>query len=241
MIRVGCCGFPRKQSLCYDALDAVEVQATFYKPPQPSTVQRWRAQAPAGFAFTLKAWQLITHEPSSPSYHRSGVEVRPEARSRYGSFRPTAEVRAAWERTRQVAQALQAGFIVFQCPASFRPSEENIDHLRRFFAEIERPAARLAWEPRGEWPPGQVAELCADLNLIHCVDPFLQPPVTSGAAYFRLHGREGYHYRYTDAELQQLADRASGFAEAWVLFNNTAMWDDALRFRSRVDHIPSSS
>jgi uncharacterized protein YecE (DUF72 family) len=86
-----------------------------------------------------------------------------------------------------------------------------------------------------------VAELCADLNLIHCVDPFLQPPVTSGAAYFRLHGREGYHYRYTDAELQQLADRASGFAEAWVLFNNTAMWDDALRFRSRVDHIPSSS
>lgn len=84
MIRVGCCGFPRKQSLCWDALDAVEIQATFYKPPQPSTAQRWRAQAPAGFAFSLKAWQLITHEPSSPSYRRSGIEVRPEARGRYG-------------------------------------------------------------------------------------------------------------------------------------------------------------
>jgi uncharacterized protein YecE (DUF72 family) len=237
MIRVGCCGFPRKQSLCYDALDAVEIQATFYKPPQLSTAERWRAQAPAPFAFTLKAWQLVTHDPSSPSYRRSGVVVEPEAREHYGSFRPTTEVRDAWERTRLVAQALHAEIVVFQCPASFKPSPENIGHLRRFFTEIGRSSMRFAWEPRGEWPPDLVAELCADLNLIHCVDPFRQRPVTAGTAYTRLHGRDGYHYRYADSELEKIAGLASEFGETWVFFNNTAMWDDALRFRAHLDPI----
>jgi uncharacterized protein YecE (DUF72 family) len=48
----------------------VEVQQTFYEPPADTTIRRWRARAPAAFEFTLKAWQLITHEPSSPTFRR---------------------------------------------------------------------------------------------------------------------------------------------------------------------------
>jgi uncharacterized protein YecE (DUF72 family) len=40
----------------------VEVDATFYRPPAPSTVDGWYARTPPGFLFAAKAPQSITHE-----------------------------------------------------------------------------------------------------------------------------------------------------------------------------------
>ncbi len=48
----------------------LELQKTFYRPPRLPTAERWRRETPAEAEFTLKAWQLITHEPSSPTYRR---------------------------------------------------------------------------------------------------------------------------------------------------------------------------
>jgi len=188
MSRVGCCGFPRAQRLCYEHLDVVEVQQSFYHPPRLSTVERWRHQAPADFTFTLKAWQLVTHEPSSPTYRRLRMEP-PGPLDHYGSFRPTREVYRAWERSRELALTLQAPIILFQCPASFAPSNEHKANLRRFFRGIDRRGLTLAWEPRGEWADEEIAELRSELALIHVVDPFQRSPVTVEVAYFRLHGR----------------------------------------------------
>ncbi len=42
----------------------------FYEPPRDGTMRRWRAQAPIDFEFTIKAWQLITHDALSPTYRR---------------------------------------------------------------------------------------------------------------------------------------------------------------------------
>lgn len=42
--------------------DTVEVDATFYRIPAPSTVRGWYERTPAGFLFALKAPQVITHE-----------------------------------------------------------------------------------------------------------------------------------------------------------------------------------
>lgn len=44
---------------------------------------------------------------------------------------------------------LSATAMLFQCPASFTPEPENVSRMRRFFERIERPSARLLWEPRG--------------------------------------------------------------------------------------------
>ncbi|MHC1610664.1 MAG: DUF72 domain-containing protein [Candidatus Methanospirareceae archaeon] len=33
--------------------------------------ERWRLRAPKEFEFTVKAWQLITHEPTSPTYRKA--------------------------------------------------------------------------------------------------------------------------------------------------------------------------
>ena len=42
--------------------DTVEVDSTFYGIPKRTTVERWFAQTPESFIFTLKVPQMITHE-----------------------------------------------------------------------------------------------------------------------------------------------------------------------------------
>lgn len=232
-IRVGCCGWPVARTRYTEVFDLVEIQHTFYRLPSLTTVHRWRAGVPSDFEFTLKAPQLITHEPTSPTYRRLGRVLTEAERPRYGGFKPTREVAAAWDAARAIAAALRARLVVFQCPASFGPTEEHIANLRRFFREIERADLRLVWEPRGSWPREVIRSLCQELDLIHCVDPFLQPPLWGEPAYFRLHGRGGYHYRYSDSELDELRQLVEPYRSAYVLFNNTAMFEDARRFLER--------
>jgi len=211
-------------------MDIVEIQKTFYTPPRLTTVRGWREVAPSGFHFTMKAWQLITHPPSSPTYRRLRVSLQ-GPKGAYGFFRPTEEVWQAWEQTRRWAEALEADWIIFQCPPSFTPTETHIAHMEAFFRRLERGAWRIGWEPRGAWPQELVQDLCQELNLVHVVDPFVGPSATSNVAYFRLHGIGGYRYRFSSEDLVRLAEWVGAYAESWVLFNNVAMWQDARSFR----------
>jgi len=92
MVKVGCCGFAKGRRQYFAHLKLVEVQQTFYRPPQPETAARWREEAPPEFEFAVKAWQLVTHSPSSPTYRRCGLDIPPERKDRYGYFSPSAEV-----------------------------------------------------------------------------------------------------------------------------------------------------
>lgn len=232
-VHVGCCGWARGRKRYFQHFSVVEVQQTFYDPPRPETLAGWRREAPSGFVFTLKAWQRITHDPSSPTYRRQRTPLEGPL-DHYGFFRPTREVFAAWERTLEAARVLEARWVLFQCPASFRPTESNLEAMRTFFQKIPRDGFRLGWEPRGKWPPEVIQDLCESLDLIHVVDPFQGLPVTRGVAYFRLHGREGYRYQYTGEDLAALDRWCRPYSEVWVLFNNLSMWEDALRFQQRI-------
>jgi uncharacterized protein YecE (DUF72 family) len=234
-VRVGCCGFRSSREAYYGLLDSVEVQHTFYQPPQVSTLRRWREEAPADFEFALKAWQVVTHLSSSPTYRRVKRPLTEEQREGAGFFRPTEAVRNAWEVTRECALALKARAVLFQCPASFKPTAENVENLRRFFGEVERGRLVFAWEPRGGWPRELVKELCQELKLWHAVDPFSERTVTPGKCYFRLHGRKGWRYKYEDGELEELGSMLPKRAASYVFFNNVEMRDDARRFRLIVE------
>lgn len=235
---VGTCGFAEAQARTFRDLDLVEVQQTFYQPPRLEAVTRWRERAPKGFVFTLKAWrQLLTHESRSPTYRRLKEELSGEELERAGSFKWNDVTRMAWVRTHEMAEALQAEAIVFQMPRSFEPSRRNLRRLYRFFERIDRGGCRIAFEPRGEaWGDATLRKVVSDLGLVHVVDPFLRQPVGRGLRYFRLHGRPAYHYhyRYTDADLQELEGAVSGAWPNWVLFNNDAMASDARRFITRL-------
>lgn len=212
----------------------VEVQQTFYDPPPLATVERWRAKAPPDFEFTMKAWQVITHLGTSSTYRRLRRPFSDRERSEAGGFRLNDMTRAAWATTLAAARALRATAILFQCPASFRATEENVTAMQRFLGDLERPAGvRLLWEPRGPWPDDVVRSICRQLDLVHAVDPFVRPSLTPELLYWRLHGNRSHYARYTDDELRQILTWLPDDArvETYVLFNNIPRVGDVRRFR----------
>jgi len=212
----------------FENFDVVEVQKTFYKPPSPETARKWRNIAPDNFEFTVKAWQVITHPPSSPTYRKAKLSL-----SDGGFFKPIKEVFEAWEVTREIARELRSPLVLFQTPKSFRDSEENIRNMIEFFSSIEREFI-FAFEPRG-WKKENVLSVCRELDLIHVVDPFLSDPLYGDIFYFRLHGFD-YKHKYTDKELQRLSEKCRELGKGgYVMFNNVHMFDDAVRFRKLVE------
>ncbi len=228
MVKVGCCGFPKGMKKYFSQFKRVEVQQTFYKPPRPQTAMRWREKAPEDFEFCLKAGQLVTHSSSSPTYRKAGIVIPSEKADSYGGFKATEEVVAAWQQTEQIAKALKAKVILFQCPPQFKESQQNIENMSQFFGSIKREFL-FAWEPRGGWSDSRVKAICEELDLVHCVDLQERSPLYGRVKYFRLHGGPNYRYIYTDAELERLCDIGKG-EEVYILFNNLSVYDDALRF-----------
>jgi uncharacterized protein YecE (DUF72 family) len=234
-IKVGTCGFGLAKAAYARAFSCVEIQNTFYQPPQPKTLASWRAQLPSGFEFTLKAWQLITHDAKSPTYRRLKKKLTETERAEAGYFRATDIVAEAWAATLASARALQARTILFQCPASFRQTKEHIASLEKFFSVIDRQDLNLCWEPRGDWDGEVVSSICGALDLVHVVDPFVTRTVTPDKCYFRLHGRNGWRYQYEAGELEELAANLPQQNSGYVFFNNSKMTEDALKFRRLIE------
>jgi uncharacterized protein YecE (DUF72 family) len=229
-VRVGTCGFRQNKYEYAEILKCVEIQHTFYQPPQIKTLESWRAEMPADFEFTLKAWQLITHESTSPTYKRLRKKLTEKESADTGFFKSTDIVNEALETTLACAEALGARTILFQCPAKFTETKENIANIRRFFKKAKRGDRNFAWEPRGPWDNKVVKKICDDLDLWHCVDPFVRPTVTPDRCYYRLHGIGGWRYRYEDVELEELVSLLPEEQLSYVFFNNNVMTDDAIRF-----------
>lgn len=235
LIKVGCCGFRSSRDSYFPLFPAVEIQHTFYQPPQIATLERWREESPGGFEFTIKAWQLITHQATSPTYRRLKRELTEKEKQRCGSFQSSTIVKEAWGLMEECARALNARMILFQCPASFLPTKVNIERMRKFFAKIKRHRLTFCWEPRGDWPREVIKDLCDELDLWHVVDPFAARTVTPDRCYFRLHGRRGWRYSYEDEELEELYSMLPEEAASYVFFNNIKMHEDALRFKAIVE------
>ncbi len=238
-IVVGTCGFQRSRRRHYEALDAVEVQQTFYDPPPAETLKSWRAEAPESFEFTVKAWMLVTHEYNRRLWSRLKRKIEGDP-SRFGGFKLTREVLWAWEVTLESARALSARIIVVQTPASFGASEENAERVARFFSEAPRDSFIVAWEPRGSWWDKrdllERAASKADLVVAGDVLRGRLPPLGQDMLYARLHGLGGgevnYRYKYTDEDLERLKEIVSGWPRSYVMFNNVYAFDDAVRFKS---------
>lgn len=244
MIFVGCCGFPVSRSKYYTLFNTVELQETFYNPPDIDRLKRYRIEAPQNFIFTLKAWQAVTHPISSPTWRRARFVPDRALGERYGFLRPSREVFNAWEMVVEGARALQARVIVVQTPSSFSYSEENVRNAIEFFSSVDTGEFLIGWEPRGAWLQNmdRVAEVVSRFRgVIHITDPFRAlPAIDRSVAYFRLHGiGEGevnYRYRYTDSDLRKLLEIVLRYGgegrDVYVMFNNVYMAQDAQRFKS---------
>lgn len=224
MIHVGTCGFSASHKKYFQEFKLVEIQKTFYTLISPQLAEKWRNEAPHDFEFTLKAIQTVTHTPNSPTYRRYKGEI-----GDFGNFKNNWDVMNTWERFVEIAKLLKAKIVIFQSPPKFSESKENVKNMYEFFNSIEKDFI-YGWEPRGKWKIETIKKICQELDLIHVVDPFKDEKVWGEFSYYRLHGRGGYRYRYTDNDLILLKKKVQD--GDYVLFNNTNMWEDALRFKS---------
>jgi len=235
--QLGLCGWNGSQRAYFENFSCIEIQTTFYDLPALKVAAKWKDAAPDTFKFCIKAWQLITHAASSPTYRRLRAPLSDEDRAAVGLFRQTERVWNAWQRTLEIARATRATIILFQCPKSFLPTRANVANFSAFFRRVEREGFRFAWEPRGEgWTDTLVRRLCRKFDLIHCVDPLDGKSVYGDLLYWRLHGLGSYSYQYTDDDLRRIhrlwrASRKPGY----LMFNNFSSRKDALRFRGLPD------
>jgi len=234
-IRIGCCGFGLAQPAYFEKFSCVEIQQTFYQPPLLKTLSKWRQNAPTEFEFALKAWQLITHTSSSPTFRRLTKKLTSSDLADSGAFRSTAIVKEALEVTLACAEILRAKALLFQSPASFGQTERHMENMRQFFGSFTPPTdVRFYWEPRGNWDEQTIASLCQELNLFRAVDPFAIEQKSAEHVYFRLHGKGGWRYKFTAADQQWLADLLAAKHRkgvAYVFFNNVSMVHDASEFK----------
>lgn len=243
LIIVGCCGIPVSRARYFETLKAVELQNTFYDLPSEDWAISFRNSIPSDAIVTVKAWQVITHPPTSPTWRR--MKHKPSGNvENYGFLRPTRENFEAWEKLRKISLTLRAKAIVFQTPPSFGFSEENLKNAIDFFTTIKTREFFLCWEPRGTWNqhPEAIARV-VELGVVHVVDLLKREPVAipeeARILYTRLHGlgREiNYRYRYTEDDLRKLLQMLLKYRdyveEEYVMFNNVYMFNDAARLKS---------
>jgi uncharacterized protein YecE (DUF72 family) len=237
--------------------DTVEVDSTYYAIPDQKTAWLWDMRTPKGFIFHIKAYGALTGhgvDPRTlPADIRGLVTGLPQSgRFVYVKERETIQAigRSFTEALLPLKRAGKLGLMVFQFPPWFQYSRANMDYI--LFSKQLMGDLPLAVEFRhGSWlsssKASAVFDFLSDNRITYVVAdepqygtlatvPFV-PRVTTGAAYFRFHGRNKenwlrknietslrYAYSYSDDELQEFipairqADKEA--KEIYAMFNN---------------------
>ncbi len=198
--------------------DTVEVNSSFYRPPNPEYALNWAKRTPDGFLFTVKLWQKFTHpEMFKEATGRDAVISQEDIDFFRRSIAP-------------LADKGKLGALLAQFPPSFK----NDDFGRQILGAVMRTFGdyRVAVELRHRsWTDDEgTTALLKENNAcwVEIDEPkfgtSIAPgvPLTSDMAYFRFHGRNRenwwkgdgetrYKYLYSEEELKELA---AGMAKA---------------------------
>jgi len=211
--------------------NTVEINSSFYRPPNPGYVYNWEKRVPEDFLFSVKLWQKFTHPKM---YQEATGEVAAISQDDVDLFRRSLE---------PLARNGKLGALLAQFPPSFKNDgfgQQIIEAVIRTFSEY-----RLAVELRHRsWSDDEnTAGFLRENNVtwVKIDEPKFQSsisaevPVTSDMAYFRFHGRNKemwwkgdsetrYKYLYSIEEIHELAEEVkavSGEAKyTFALFNN---------------------
>lgn len=206
--------FQDKSRLCYYAslFNSIEVNSSFYKVPQASTVKKWIADVPDDFRFTYKLWRNITHNKP--------LLFNPE------------DV----ERFMQVIDAAgdKKGSLLIQFPPG--TTIASVVQLEQLLESIRDANPAHGWDIAVEfrhpsWYKDNIYTMLDNYNagmVIQDMPKSLTPMVDmpTDFVYLRFHGPNGgYRGSYADAFLYEYA----GYINDWIAdgktvyayFNNT--------------------
>ncbi|GAA4333662.1 DUF72 domain-containing protein [Flaviaesturariibacter amylovorans] len=186
--------------------NTLEINNTFYRFPEPRTLQRWYDIAPEGFTFTLKAPQEITHERR---------------------FEDTADLIEAFYRTAADGLEEKLGCLLFQLPPSIHYSEDFLDLvLPQLSTEFNNV---IEFRHHSWWRPDVYERLRSEgVTFCGVSYPGLSPDLISNAPliYYRFHGAPKLYYSgYSETFIGQIIDLVRTDPQArktYLYFNNTA-------------------
>jgi uncharacterized protein YecE (DUF72 family) len=184
-------------------LNAVELNASFYRFPTPTAVKSW-SRIGQGLRWSIKVNRFITH-----------------------NFKFSENAFPTWEKFSCLFEPLdeRIDFFLFQLPPSLTP--EAAPRIEEF---VEKTGLnqRFAFEPRNSaWFTKAYVEWASRLGLtwVSVDSPDLPRDVfnTGGGVYVRMHGRTAwYAHLYSLEELREVAERIVNAKPkvAYVFFNN---------------------
>ena len=180
-------------------LNAVELNASFYRFPFPNQIKGW-AKIGQDLRWSIKVNRLITH-------------VR-----KFNSFE-------TWKRFFELFSTLDelVDFYLFQLPPNITP--RMWDKIKKF-ARATKLHERFALEPRNpEWFKDTKTFEDEEITFVSVSAPGLPNDIfkTSDAVYLRMHGVDAwYSYCYSFQELSDFAARVAAAKpkRAYVFFNN---------------------
>lgn len=185
--------------------NALELNNTFYRFPQPQFLQNWYDKAPADFRFSVKAPREITHD---------------------NLFAGTEDVSNQLYDVLRDGLKEKLGCLLFQLPPSFAYAPE---HLERIVSQLN-PSFVNAIEFRNiSWWRTEVIEALRSRGITFCgvsypklIDSVI---VNTPHPYYRFHGvPKLYNSPYDYGFLKNVTDAISTVKEvkaAYLFFNNT--------------------
>jgi len=211
--------------------NTVEINSSFYRPPNPGYVYNWVRKVPRDFLFTVKLWQKFTH-PKMYKEATGGEAVI--SQEDVDLFNHSIEPLAKYDKL---------GALLAQFPPSFKNDGYGRQILNAVIKTFRQ--YRLAVELRHHsWSDDEnVAQLLQENNVswVQIDEPKFKSsvaeelPLTSDMAYFRFHGRNKemwwkgdsetrYKYLYSPEEINELANKVKLAAErtklTFAFFNN---------------------
>jgi len=228
----------------------VEVDATYYAPPNEQTATLWAQRTPDGFTFNIKAFSLLTGHPTKVSALPKDLRPETDKTNVYPKDVPAQTYEDIWSRFLSALDPLvetgKLGLLLFQFPPWFTIRRSNKQTLLEVAARCK--PLRVCVEFRhASWFAGdnqaETLTFLREHDLPYVVVDMPQghkssiPPVveaTSDLAVVRFHGHsdkwtskdiyEKFGYRYSEKELAEWAPRLTALAEqtqqTHVLMNN---------------------
>jgi uncharacterized protein YecE (DUF72 family) len=211
--------------------NTVEVNSSFYRPPEPGYAARWAQQTPTDFLFTVKLWQKFTHPKM---YLEATGQDAAISQADVNLFRRGLEPLVA---------AGKLGALLAQFPPSFHADAYGKDILAavlRTFKDYPL-AVELRHRSWSDDPAAAATLRDHDASWVMIDEPKFRDslarelPLTARHAYFRYHGRNAanwwhgdnetrYKHLYSPEEIRELSAVVRGVAgqvdRAFLMFNN---------------------
>jgi uncharacterized protein YecE (DUF72 family) len=220
-------GLPQKRwfERYAEEFDTVEINASFYRLPLPTTFDAWREKAPPGFRYAVKVNRFITHMKKLLDCE--------EAVDRFIAL------------ARRLGPAL--GPLLYQLPPSLHL---NLERLDTFLGRLPKDLEQVVEFRHKSWYVTEALELLDRHGVgfvAHDLKGLESPRWASGrTAYVRFHGTGGKYWgRYSDDALIEwtdwIAEQRSADRSVWCYFNNDIHGhaiEDARTLKAMVGQLP---